>query len=48
MCLRLARLFGTTPQYWMNMQAKVDMWDSLALHEEELESIEPFDIAAIA
>ena len=48
MCLRLARLFGTTPQYWMNMQAKVDIWDSLALHEEELESIEPFDIAAIA
>ena len=46
--LRLARLFGTTPQYWMNMQAKVDIWDSLALHEEELESIEPFDIAAIA
>jgi len=25
MCLKLGRLFGTTPQFWMNMQAKVDI-----------------------
>lgn len=44
MCLRLARLFGTTPQFWMNMQEKVDMWDSLELHREEIEAIEPLDV----
>jgi len=32
--LRLARYFGTTPEYWMNMQARYDIevardeWDS--------------------
>lgn len=48
MCLRLGRLFGTTPQFWMNMQSKVDIWDFLALHEEEVMAIEPIEIAAIA
>lgn len=28
MCLRLARFFNTTPQFWMNMQAKVDVWNA--------------------
>ena len=45
---RLGRLFGTTPQFWMNMQSKVDIWDSLALHEDEVMAIEPIEIAAIA
>lgn len=48
MCLRLGRLFGTTPQFWMNMQSKVDIWDSLALHEDEIMAIEPIAIAAMA
>lgn len=45
MCLRLARLFGTTPQFWLNMQAKVDIWNSLELHGEEIEAIEPIAVA---
>lgn len=48
MCLRLGRLFGTTPQFWMNMQSKVDIWYSLALHENEVMAIEPIETAAIA
>lgn len=48
MCLRLGRLFGTTAQFWMNMQAKVDIWHSLALHREDIEAIEPFDLAVAA
>lgn len=48
MCLRLARLFGTTPQFWMNMQAKVDMWNSLALHREEIEAVQPLDVPELA
>ena len=46
MCLRLGRLFGTTPQFWMTMQAKVDLWNSLELHRDDIEAIEP--IAAVA
>ncbi len=26
--LRLARLFGTTPQFWLNMQAEVDLYEA--------------------
>ena len=47
MCLRLARLFGTTPQFWMNMQAKVDLWNSMELHREEIEAIEPIAVATM-
>lgn len=45
MCLRLGRLFGTTPQYWMNMQVKIDIWDSLELHRKDIEAIRPLDVA---
>lgn len=45
MCLRLGRLFGTTPQFWMNMQAKVDIWNSMALHADDIEAIEPMAVA---
>lgn len=46
MCLRLSRLFDTTPQYWMNMQAKVDLWNSMELNRDAIEAIEPLPIAA--
>lgn len=46
MALRLARVFGTTAQYWMNMQRNVDLWDSLALNEDKIMELEP--IAPIA
>ena len=32
MALRLARLLGTTPESWLNMQQRVDLW---ALEHEE-------------
>ena len=46
MCLKLGRLFGTTPQFWMNMQAKVDIWNSLELHGAEIEAIQPLEALA--
>ncbi len=48
MCLRLARLFGTSPQFWMNMQAKVDLWNSLELHRDDIDAIEPFEAPTVA
>lgn len=41
MALRLGRLFGTTPQYWLNLQRNVDLWDSLELHKDDVEQIVP-------
>jgi len=36
---RLARFFETTPEFWMNLQRNVDMWDTLQAHGKEYEKI---------
>ena len=48
MALRLARFFGTSPQSWLNLQRNVDLWDSMDLHREEIEAIDPLPIAVTA
>lgn len=48
MCLRLARLFGTTPQFWLNMQEKVDIWNSMEQHRDDIEAIEPLECPEFA
>jgi len=47
MALRLARLFGTTAQYWLNLQRNVDIWDSLELNRESIEKVEPLPLAVV-
>ena len=46
MALRLGRLFGTTAQYWLNLQRNVDLWDSLELNREAIEAVEPLPLVA--
>ena len=46
MALRLGRLFGTSAQYWLNLQRNVDLWDSLDLNRASIEQVEPLPIAA--
>ena len=46
MALRLGRLFGTTAQYWLNLQRNVDIWDSLDLNREAIEKVEPLQLSA--
>ena len=48
LALRLSRLFDTTPQYWLNMQRNVDLWDSYDECHEAIEAIEPLPIAESA
>jgi addiction module HigA family antidote len=48
MALKLARVFNTTPQYWVNLQRNIDLWNSLALHEEEIMSLEPLPVQALS
>ena len=37
---RLARLFSTTPDFWLNLQQNMDMWDTLQANREEYEKIQ--------
>jgi addiction module HigA family antidote len=43
--LRLARYFGTTPDLWLTLQAKRDLYDALAEEGGEIESIKPLKAA---
>ena len=48
MALRLGRLFGTSAQYWLNLQRNVDLWDSLELNREAIEQVQPLPQVANA
>lgn len=39
MALRLARLFGNSPEFWLNAQMAVDQWDAARDLEPKLEQI---------
>jgi addiction module HigA family antidote len=41
MALRLSRLFGNTPEFWLNAQHAWDLWDSERRFREELSKIRP-------
>lgn len=42
--LRLSKLFGTTPEFWLNGQRNWDLWHAIHSTEaEELEAIEPVE-----
>ena len=41
MALRLARLFGNSPEFWLNVQRSVDLWDAEKAIEKDLKGISP-------
>ncbi|MBZ9810117.1 HigA family addiction module antidote protein [Mesorhizobium sp. BR1-1-9] len=43
--LRLAKFFGTTPQFWMNMQASYDLAVEGEAKKADLETIERMEAA---
>ena len=45
MALRLSRLFGNTPEFWLNAQRAVDLWNAQKTYKDELERIEPLHTA---
>jgi antitoxin HigA-1 len=45
MALRLARLFGNSPEFWLNAQRAVDLWDAAQAIQGEIERIEPLRVA---
>ena len=44
MALKLARLFGNSPEFWMKAQHTWDLWESERQHQEELARIEPLPV----
>jgi len=44
--LRLARFFGTSDAFWLNLQSQYDADIARGALEEELETIEPFAMTA--
>jgi addiction module HigA family antidote len=39
MALRLAKLFGNSPEFWLNMQRSVDLWDAQAAIKKDVRRI---------
>ncbi len=46
MALRLSRLFGNSPEFWLNAQHARDLWESKQRHSDELFRIRPLTAAA--
>jgi addiction module HigA family antidote len=45
--LRLAKVFGTTPDFWMNLQAQHDLSAAAIKVRDELRSIRPLKAATV-
>ena len=45
MALRLGRLFGNAPEFWLNAQRAVHLWDAAQSLKSEMASITPLRVA---
>ena len=45
MALRLSRLFGNTPEFWLNAQRAVDLWLAQKENKTDLSKIRPLKVA---
>jgi antitoxin HigA-1 len=41
MALRLAKLFGNSPEFWLNAQRAVDLWQATQVMQNEVARIRP-------
>lgn len=45
MALRLAKLFGNSPEFWLNAQRAVDLWDAAQAIQDEVAGIKTLSVA---
>src|SRR5574341_2297254 len=45
MALRLSRLFGNSPEFWLNAQRAIDLWEAARNAKSKIERISPLDAA---
>lgn len=46
MAHRLARVFKTTPAFWLRLQEAVDIWDTFETNRNEYNQIKPLEIVS--
>lgn len=39
--IKLAAAFGNTPEFWLNIQHAVDLWDTRNRYQEEAKQVKP-------
>jgi addiction module HigA family antidote len=45
MALRLSRLFGNSPEFWLNAQRAVDLWEAARAAKKNIDRIRPLNVA---
>jgi addiction module HigA family antidote len=45
MALRLSRLFGNSPEFWLNAQRAVDLWEASRAIRDDVRRIRPLSVA---
>lgn len=45
MALRFSRLFGNSPEFWLNAQRAVDLWDAAQTIKDDMARIKPLRVA---
>jgi addiction module HigA family antidote len=45
MALRLSRLFGNSPEFWLNAQRAVDLWEAARNMKSQIDRISPLNAA---
>ena len=45
MALRLSRLFGNSPEFWLNLQRAVDLWEAENAIKDDVRQIKPMRVA---
>jgi addiction module HigA family antidote len=45
MALRRSRLFGNSPEFWLNAQRAVDLWDAAQAIKSDVDRIKPLSAA---
>jgi addiction module HigA family antidote len=45
MALRLSRLFGNSPEFWLNAQRAVDLWEAVRNIQGQIDHISPLTAA---
>ena len=46
MAHRLGRYFGNSPEFWLNLQKRVDLWAAAQEHGRDYQKIEPLETVA--
>jgi addiction module HigA family antidote len=45
MALRLSKLLRNSPEFWLNAQRAVDLWDAAEAIRDDIDSIKPLTVA---